>query len=846
MSSTVFGSRSTTPNRHTRSHHAATRSISRGSSKLPSAAVRSNQQGSSRNSYGTGTSDSYNSTSRPDTAATSITTSTRPETRRSRPGTSRSRPGTSRSTNADTSDGYYVLAISEGRGVASEVGIAAIDLHSNECLLFQVADSQTYLKTLHTIYLTSPAEILLSFSALEPTRSKLAQAISDAFPLISLVPVSRKHFNDNTGMHLIRHLGFSDTDDAAEDNGGEGTLLMALANKYYCLAATAALFNYIERVEGLVFASNTVRFLFQAPDGSMIIDFFTARSLELVANLTDIKSNHNLFGVINKTGTPMGARLLRMNILQPLNDLATIETRLDAVEELCQSEEMFFALQTAFVKSRLLTTIKLTVSDEKLSELEDIIAEVINDDVTFQKSAMGLRNQRCYAVKAGFNGLLDVARQTYKETTNDVYNLVSQLSETHNIPLKLSYNPSSGFTLSLPSEQIPGTTLPKDFVNVVKKGKKVTCTTLQLMGLNERVKESLLEVYLMSDRIIQVLLDRIHGFIPTLSRVSTSIGLLDMIASFTHLCTTQNCVRPEFTETLAIKGGRCPIKSVIKGESMEVEWVPNDIYAGEGSGVQVIMGPNMSGKSTYLRLPALLTLLAQIGCFVPAEYASIRLCDRIFSRIGCDDPLEANTSTFMHEMCETAFILQNLTPKSVVLIDELGRGTSTTDAMSLTFAVLSYLAKHKSFVFFATHFHSIFQLLRSTPNIVGLSLQVHQPPSTPYYVPLYTLTTSSDNPPVEHYGIKLAHLAGLPTALLERSEDLSKLLKRRLSEREAPQDNSIDIYRELASKLLTLHTSSTLPEPELRKLLKELQDKYRVRLGGGDESEAEQDLLNAS
>ncbi|RUS27664.1 hypothetical protein BC938DRAFT_482923 [Jimgerdemannia flammicorona] len=425
-------------------------------------------------------------------------------------------------------------------------------------------------------------------------------------------------------------------------------------------------------------------------------------------------------------------------------------------------------------QNALLVAVRKLLSDARLGWFEERIHEVINEDATYQKSALGLRNQRCYAVKAGVNGLLDVARQTYKETIDDIYELVGQYIESTGIQIKLQFNPASGFHLTTSTDQLNDQSeLPLIFINVVRKRKTLTFTTLELIQKNNKINESLTEVYLMSDKTIAELINDVRSAIGILYKTSESIAMLDMLTSFAHMCTIANYTRPEFTDTLAIRSGRHPMHERIYLEN----FVPNDTYASETANFQFITGPNMSGKSTYLRQIALFGVMAQIGSFVPAEYASIRIVSQLFSRICNDDNLETNASTFMVEMRETAYILQNITDDSLVIIDELGRGTSTQDALGITYAVCERLLKTKAFIFFATHFHELTTRLASCPNVVSLHLQVEISKDEQDSKIRYLYTVKDGNTAEEHYGMKLAEMVGLPLEIVDRASAVAKQLE---------------------------------------------------------------------
>jgi DNA mismatch repair protein MSH4 len=222
---------------------------------------------------------------------------------------------------------------------------------------------------------------------------------------------------------------------------------------------------------------------------------------------------------------------------------------------------------------------------------------------------------------------------------------------------------------------------------------------------------------------------------------------------------------------LAIKKGRHPIRSI----SID-SFVPNDTYASMEANLVFITGPNMSGKSTYLGQICLLSVMAQTGMFVPAEYASFRLCDRIFTRIGSDDNLDANASNFMVEMQQMSLILNNLTENSLVIIDELGRGTSASDGLSISFAICNYLLNRNSFIFFATHFTKLYKYFANNLNVINLQLNVcmENTVGNPHINYLYTVSDGVCK--VENYGIQAAQMAGLDTCITLRALEISKLV----------------------------------------------------------------------
>ncbi|KAL0083767.1 muts domain V-domain-containing protein [Phycomyces blakesleeanus] len=693
----------------------------------------------------------------------------------------------------------HIMALAEGRGKATEIGMCTIYLDTNECILSQFADSQTYIKTLHQIHLNNPQKILVASMPLEHGINKLCQLIEQKFPNISIESLSRNYFSDDVGMTFLRDLGIHDN---------ASTLLLGISKKYYCLAAAAAIFRYVLERNDTTYALHTILFKYQVAQGTMLIDIITARNLELVTNSDKSHSKETLYGILNHTCTPMGARLLRMAILQPLTEKQIIQDRLDAVEELVDNEEMLFGIQsslkylsdmdhiisdiikipkkqtTRYSEAKINNVITLRNALKTIKNISEIIKcsnstvislalnanilleqikETLNDEVGYEKSNLGLRNQKCYAVKE--------TRQAYKETIQDIYEMSSQYIESTGLPIKLQFANAKGFHLSIASfDKIKGPSFPPVFINVVKKKKSITFTTMELLKRNCRLEESLTEIYLMSDSIVTNLLEKIRSNISIMYKLSESIASIDLLASFAK---NHMLLRPEFTNTFAIKSGRHPILDIIRKGQI----VPNDTYISLSSSFQFITGPNMSGKSTYIKQIALLTIMAQIGSFVPAEYASFRISNQLLSRLANDSFLDMNTSSFMSEMREAAYVLHNINDTSLILIDELGRGTSFNDALGISGAICEEIIRSKAYCLFSTHLHQLTTSLSIYPNVVNLQLKVDITDEMDKCAIHFLYTVEDGNTTKLHYGLKAAQLVGFPNNILARAHEISTKLE---------------------------------------------------------------------
>lgn len=343
----------------------------------------------------------------------------------------------------------------------------------------------------------------------------------------------------------------------------------------------------------------------------------------------------------------------------------------------------------------------------------------------------------------------------------------------------------------------------------------------------------------MSDRSIQELIDDVRCEISTLFRISEGIAMLDMLAAFAQLVTTQDYVRPELTDTLAIKAGRHPIREKIHHS----KFVPNDAYATQQSRFQIITGCNMSGKSTYIRSLALMTVMAQIGSFVPAQYSSFPVVNQLFARVSADDHFETNVSTFSAEMREMAFILRNVERRSMVIIDELGRGTSTVDGLAIAIAIAEALVDSHALVWFVTHFHDLARIMSQRNGVVNLHLAVELSAPTSKMAMLYRVADGYVKD--KHYGLALAKLLPFPPRMLEVAEDVSSTLSSKIdNQTRHARTVAITKRRQLLLGLkeqLLQGRDGTLRGEPLRRWLQQLQDGFTMHMAAIDAEVAQAD-----
>ncbi|KAL1852253.1 MutS protein msh4 [Paecilomyces lecythidis] len=374
--------------------------------------------------------------------------------------------------------------------------------------------------------------------------------------------------------------------------------------------------------------------------------------------------------------------------------------------------------------------------------------------------------------------------------------------------------------------------LPDTFINVFRRKNTLECQTLDLVKLNQKIMDSHNEVVNMSDRSIQELIEDIRSEISPLVKVSEAIAILDMLAAFAQLVTTQEYVRPELTDVLAIKAGRHPIKEKIQSN----KFVPNDAYAAQQSRFQIITGCNMSGKSTYIRSLALMTIMAQIGCFVPAQYASFPIVHQLFARVSTTDDIEANMSTFAAEMREVSFILRNIEPRSMVIIDELGRGTSTTDGLAIAIAIAEALVESHALVWFATHFRDLARIMSERCGVVSLHLAVELSPEASKMTMLYRI--AEGHVQERFYGLALAKLVALPPKVLEVARTVSEKLTQIVEHRQgSSRAVAIARRRNLILRLkeqLTQAKDGNMEDADLKDWLGRLQEEFILQLADID------------
>ena len=537
------------------------------------------------------------------------------------------------------------------------------------------------------------------------------------------------------------------------------------------------------------------------------LDRFTVRNLELV------HSQHEggvaLLNILDQTLTPMGARLLRQWILLPLRDVALIQQRQRIVaalnndpesaeiisenlKEISDLERLISKVATGRVNPRELNQLKKSLKaiepirtvlnnskSEDLrnlnSEIKDctqIISKIENE---LQEDAPMLLHQGG-VIREGIDSELDELRRIAFSGKDYLLQVQKREIERTGISsLKISYNKVFGYYLEVSNANKDK--VPADWIRKQTLVNAERYITEELKVYEEKIISAEEKIGSIELRIFQNLIREVGGFTAPIQQNAKTIGTLDCLLSFSMLSAKNNYVLPEISEstTLSIKAGRHPVieKQLGFGES----YVPNDVYLDNDSQqILIITGPNMAGKSALLRQTALIVLMAQIGSFVPAEAATIGIVDKIFTRVGASDNLSKGESTFMVEMTETASILNNLSNRSLVLMDEIGRGTSTYDGVSIAWAIVEYLHNHPEFrakTLFATHYHELNQLSEDLVRVKNFNVSVKEVGDKILFMRKLKPGGSEHS-----FGIHVARLAGMPNKIVIRANDILHFLEK--------------------------------------------------------------------
>ena len=537
------------------------------------------------------------------------------------------------------------------------------------------------------------------------------------------------------------------------------------------------------------------------------LDKFTVRSLELMGSMND--GGSSLLDVIDKTISPMGARLLKRWMVFPLKDVKPINGRLDVVEYFFRKPEFKGVIEEQLhligdleriiskvavgrVSPREVVALKVALQAiEPIKEacmdadnaslnhiggqldicrsIRDRIEREINNDPPLLVNKGGV-------IKSSVNAELDELRRIAYSGKDYLLQIQQRESELTGIPsLKIGYNNVFGYYIEV--RNVHKDKVPQEWIRKQTLVNAERYITQELKEYEEKILGAEDKILVLETQLYAELVQSLSEFIPAIQTDANQIARLDCLLSFATAARENNYIRPVISddEVLEIHQGRHPVieKQLPIGE----KYVANDVMLDSSTQqIIIITGPNMAGKSALLRQTALITLMAQIGCFVPAESAHIGLVDKIFTRVGASDNISVGESTFMVEMNEAADILNNLSPRSLVLFDELGRGTSTYDGISIAWAIVEYIHEHphaKARTLFATHYHELNEMEKSFKRIKNYNVSVKEIDNKVIFLRKLERGGSEHS-----FGIHVAKMAGMPKSIVKRAGDILKQLEK--------------------------------------------------------------------
>ncbi|NHJ13429.1 MAG: DNA mismatch repair protein MutS [Candidatus Thorarchaeota archaeon] len=683
----------------------------------------------------------------------------------------------------------YLVALVEHDDI---LGIAAVDVSTGEFLATELMASYTSEKTINELGRLKPSEVLL------PESIRNRQRLIDLLGEIGAKPTFRSdhEFSAASGEERLKEQ-FSV---ASLDGYG-------LSGKIVAVGAAGAILAYLEQVHKANVTTLTGIRTYTT-ESYMVLDSTTQRNLELVRNARDGSTRGTLLSVLSKTMTPMGKRKLKQWILQPLMDISEIDKRLDAVEELARTalnrREISDALSNLGDLERMSSRIVFGVSNarelvglrrvlEKLPGIKRILSEFKSE--LFAESAKAINplgkltktlkeaimDEPPLSVKdggmirEGFSKELDALKGGIASDKKWIASLqVRERRRTGIKSLRVGFNKVFGYYIEVTKANLG--MVPDDYE------RKQTLTNAERF-ITPDLKEKEASVLAGEDKINQLefqiyedLRSQVKAEIDALRNNSDAIAVGDVLAALAEVAVLRRYTRPKVTNKSRIKivDGRHPSLEVILGPN---EFIPNSTELGDGgSSLLIVTGPNMGGKSTYMRQCALMVLLAQMGSFVPAKSAEIGVTDRIFTRVGAFDDLTARQSTFMVEMIETANILNNATERSLVVLDEIGRGTSTFDGMALAWAVAEQIVTMKCRAMFATHFYQLTDMASMYHGVKNVHTLARE--TGDGIVFLYKIVDGGTD---RSYGVHVAALAGVPDGVVKRAKQLLLKLERQNS-----------------------------------------------------------------
>lgn len=695
-------------------------------------------------------------------------------------------PGTNLSTQMleDGKNNYLLAVFCDKKGY----GISCVDVTTGD---YSVTEVDTSKKVLDEINKFGPSEIICNEAFLESQidpedlKNRLNIAISDLDSWYFDRDLCERSLKDHFQVKALEGLGLKD----------------------YSLGiiAAGAIMQYLTETQKISLAHIT-SIVPYITNHFMLLDSATRRNLELVETLREKQKRGSLLWVLDKTKTAMGARLLRTYVEQPLIEKEAINRRLDAVEELNENaitrEELREYLNPIYDLERLigkvayknanprdlislraslemLPPIKMLLGDMQTEELKQIYENMDTLEELCRLIQNSIEEEPPIAVKeggiirTGFNEEIDTLRKAKTEGKTWLAELEIREREKTGIKnLKVKFNKVFGYYLEVTNSYKE--LVPEEWTRKQTLANAERYTTSELKELEDTILGAEDKLFALEYEIFTQIREEIASNIKRIQKTAKAIAKIDVFTSLALVSERNNYVRPTMNEdgTIHIKEGRHPVVE---------QMIPNDAFVtndtlldSENNRISIITGPNMAGKSTYMRQTALIVLMAQIGCFVPAGEADIGVVDRIFTRVGASDDLASGQSTFMVEMTEVANILRNATKNSLLILDEIGRGTSTFDGLSIAWAVVEHIANPALLgakTLFATHYHELTELEGKIDSVNNYCIAVSEQGDD-----IVFLRKIKKGGADKSYGIQVAKLAGVPESVLTRAKEIVEQL----------------------------------------------------------------------
>ena len=691
-------------------------------------------------------------------------------------------PGTTLdATSLDESKNNYLMSIVS---IADRFGCAIADITTGDCFLTEVPNSQ---KLVDEINKFSPAEIICNDSFFmsgvdtDDLKERLGICIFSLDAWYFDDDTCRKELREHFHVTNLEGLGISDYDSG--------------------IIAAGALFLYLKETQKTALSQMTTIRPYTA-ERYMLIDSSSRRNLELVETLREKQKRGSLLWVLDKTKTAMGARTLRSFVEQPLIDAEEINRRLEALEELNEKpmlrDEIREYLNPVYDLERLVSRIsfksanprdmvafasslemipyiKQVLSDfqapilkeiyedmDSLEDITDLIKRAIVDEPPLAQKDGGI-------IREGFNEDVDKFRSARTDGKKWLTELEAKERERTGIKsLKIKYNRVFGYALEVTNtfKEL----VPENYIRKQTLANAERYITEELKNLENMILGAEDKLYALEYDLFSNVRDRVGQEVIRIQRTAKAIAGLDVFASLALVAERNHYVRPKVNEggIIDIKGGRHPVVEQMIDNDM---FIANDTYLDNTKKrISIITGPNMAGKSTYMRQTALIVLMAQIGSFVPADKAVVGIVDRIFTRVGASDDLASGQSTFMVEMTEVANILRNATAKSLLILDEIGRGTSTFDGLAIAWAVIEHISNTKlcgAKTLFATHYHELTELEGKLSGVTNYCIAVKEKGDDIVFLRKIVKGGADKS-----YGIQVAKLAGVPDSVINRAKEL--------------------------------------------------------------------------